>query len=624
MPISQLGQVNISALNVPDTYVQIVPPQFLFSGVSTNKGGFVGTACWGPVNAPQPFANYSQYATIFGPTVNRLYDMGGHVFLASAQGGAGSLYGVRVTDGTDLAASATITGIVATAKWTGTLGNQIGVTLSQGSQSLAASFASGTASFTTNPTAAQTLAIAGTTITFVASGPSGNQVLIGANLATTLSSLMAFLQGSSDANLVKCRYGLSGSTLAVAAKVAGTAGNALALATTVTGATVSGSTLSGGAAAQPSVKATVSIPGQYPEQFDNIGAGLSGTALWTAIANAINNGVSTSRGPSQIIQATTNASAAAVPFGTSTLSGGSDGVTSITSTTLLGVDTLPRSGMYALRGTGVAQAILCDCADTTTFSTQTALGLDIGCYMIGTTAAGDTIANAVSELANAGIDTFTMKVMFGDWLYFIDTTNNVPMRLISPQGAVLGVLCNLSPQNSSLNKPIQGIVGTQKSLTGIPYSSSDLQVLGQAQMDVVALPEPGGNYFGCRFGKNCSSNQVIFGDEYTRVTYFLAKSLLVIGGAYIGQTQTANERLRAKTSITAFLDQQVRNGIIGTPDGSQAYQVILDNTNNSQQSVALGYQYAYVKVIYLGIVRYFIFNLEGGASVVISNTPPTN
>lgn len=609
---------------MPDTYVQIVAPQFLFSGVSTNKGGFVGTASWGPTNIPQGFANYSQYAQIFGPTVNRLYDMGGHVFLASAQGGAGALYGVRVTDGTDVAASATITGIVATAKWTGSLGNQIKITLGQGSQSGAAVAASGSVTFVSNPTATTTLTLNGTAITFVASGATGNQVLVGANLATTLSSLLALLQTSTDTQLVKFRSAVVGSQLNLTATTLGTGGNALTLATTVTGATTSGATLTGGVAAQPSTKLTISIPGQYPEQFDNIGAGLSGTALWTAIANAINNGLSTVRGPSALILASTNASAAAPTFGTYTLSSGTDGATTITTSTLLGVDTLPRTGMYALRGTGVSQAMLCDLADTTSFSTQAAFGLDIGCYMIGCTAAGDTISNAVLELANAGIDTFTMKVMFGDWIYWIDTTNNVPMRLSSPQSVAMGVLCNLSPQNSSLNKPILGIVGTQKSLTGIPYSSSDLQQLGQAQMDVIANPEPGGNYFACRFGKNTSSNQVIFGDEYTRVTYFLAKSLLVVCGYYVGQTQTPDERLRAKTSITAFLSLCVQNGIIGTADGSQAFQVVLDNSNNPQASVALGYQYVYIKATYFGVVRYFIVNLEGGASVTVSNTPPTN
>ena len=52
----------------------------------------------------------------------------------------------------------------------------------------------------------------------------------------------------------------------------------------------------------------------------------------------------------------------------------------------------------------------------------------------------------------------------------------------------------------------------------------------------------------------------------------------------------------------------------------------MDTTNNSQSTAALGYQFAYVKCVYLGIVRYFVINLQGGSSVnvSISTTPPTN
>lgn len=624
MPISQLGQVNIQALNVPDVYVQIVPPQFLFAGVSTNKGGLVGTASWGPVNSAQAFANYSQFAQIFGPTVNRTNDMGGHVQLASAQGGAGALYGVRITDGTDTAASFAIgtTGVTLTGKYTGSLGNSIKATLSPGSLNVPAVAAIGGISFTANAIAASTITLNGSVMTAIASGATALQFNVGATLAITLQNLLTQLQASTDSQLLKFTYAITANRLILTAKTPGTAGNALTTTTTVVGATADATTLLGGAASTGTLKLTISIPGQYPEQFNNIGAGLTANALWVAIANAVNNGLTTVRGPSQIVIATAGASTAAPIQGTYALAGGADGVTTITTSTMLGVDTLPRTGMYALRGTGVSQAILCDLSDVSSFSTQASFGLDIGCYMIGTTAAGDTISNAVTELGNAGIDTFTMKVMFGDWIYWIDTTNNVPLRLSSPQGCALGILCNLSPQNSSLNKPILGIVGTQKSITSIQYSSSDLQLLGQAQMDVICNPEPGGNYFACRFGKNTSSNEVIFGDEYTRVTYFLAKSLLVVGGAFIGKTQSVTERFQAKTAINAFLQFCVDQGVIGTADGSLAYQTTMDNTNNPQNTVALGYQFAYIKAIYLGIVRYFIFNLEGGASVTISNTPP--
>ena len=66
---------------------------------------------------------------------------------------------------------------------------------------------------------------------------------------------------------------------------------------------------------------------------------------------------------------------------------------------MIGTDTAPRKGMYALRSQGCSVAMLADLSDTTTFSTQDAFGLSEGVYMVGTSPVGDTIANAVSVKA---------------------------------------------------------------------------------------------------------------------------------------------------------------------------------------------------------------------------------
>ena len=511
MPISQLGQVNLSALSVPQALVQIVPPQFLFGGVATNLGGFVGLASWGPVNIPQVFGNYQQFASIFGPTVNRKYDMGAHVLVASMQG-AGYFTGVRVTDGTDTAALiAVLTNCITfTAKYTGTFGANIKVTISNGAQ------------------------------------------------ATTK-------------------------------------------------------------------KVVVSCPGMTPEIFDNIGAGLTLNPMWVAIAAAINNGTGPTRGPSNLIVAAAGVGVTAVPSTTTTysLAGGNDGAATITTAVLIGVDTGPRTGMYALRGSPIARFDICDLDDSTSWSTQLAFALDVGAEAISTTPAGDTLSNAVTELSTAGIDSYGISVIFGDWVYFLDTVNNIPRRMISPQAVKMGLRGNLSPQNSSLNKPLGGLVGTQSSIQGKQYSYVDLQTLAASRLDVICLDPTLTNNFVFRLGINTSSSPVIMDDAYTDVTNFLAKSLLVIAAQYIGQTQTADTRRRARISLIEFLALAQTNGIIGSADGSQAYQVTLDGTNNSQTSVALGFMNAYVKAQYLGIIRYFVVNLEGGASVVISTNPPS-
>ena len=140
MPIVQQGSINTTALVVPDLYVQIVPPQNLvLNGVPTNVLGIVGTASWGPANQPATVATMADYARAFGPLMSRKFDMGTHVATAVQQG-ASNFRCVRVTDGTDVAASyamfyaAGAYPIELTARYTGSLGNSIGVILAAGSQ----------------------------------------------------------------------------------------------------------------------------------------------------------------------------------------------------------------------------------------------------------------------------------------------------------------------------------------------------------------------------------------------------------------------------------------------------------------------------------------------------------
>ncbi len=121
---------------MPDLYVQIVAPQNLvLNGVPTNIVGVVGTATWGPVNEPVIIGTMADYAQQFGSIIPRTYDMGTQVATAVQQG-AQNFRCVRVTDGTDTAAYTVVPGSNAsiTAIYTGSLGNNISLTLGVGSQ----------------------------------------------------------------------------------------------------------------------------------------------------------------------------------------------------------------------------------------------------------------------------------------------------------------------------------------------------------------------------------------------------------------------------------------------------------------------------------------------------------
>jgi len=507
MPIVQQNSINTNALSVPNLYVQVVAPQPQLNGVPTNILGVVGTATWGPVNSPTVASGPSDTAIQFGPMQARKYDLGTAVYTASLQG-ASNFKLIRVTDGTDAAASGTLgtgTGITFTAKYTGTLGNSITVVVGSGTNSV-----SGTVTY----------------------------------------------------------------------------------------------------------KLTVNLPGQLSEVYDNIGG--TGNALYVAMAAAINSGLSGLRGPSQYLVATAGSGTTAPTNpSTVTLSGGTDDTGTITSAVLVGVDTVPRKGMYALRGTGVSVIMLADADDTTQWTLQNAYGLGEGAYMVTASPAGDTISNFSTTLATAGIDSYALKAIFGDWCYINDTVNGGITRLVSPQGFIAGKLAALSPEQSALNKPLQGIIATQKTYAKQQYSDAELAAIVAARGEVIANPSPGGTYYSARLGVNASSNASINGDNYPRLTNFIAATLNAGMGLYIGQLQTPNVQASAKATLDNFLQNMFQQRMI------QDWKVILDATNNPQSRVSLGYMQADVKVVYLSVIRYMLINLEGSqTTVIVRNTSP--
>jgi hypothetical protein len=76
-------------------------------------------------------------------------------------------------------------------------------------------FPNGTVTFSGQPTTGSSIVLQGTTVGFVTSGATGNQVNIGANLAATLTALATFLNASVDANISQAVYSASATVLNV-------------------------------------------------------------------------------------------------------------------------------------------------------------------------------------------------------------------------------------------------------------------------------------------------------------------------------------------------------------------------------------------------------------------------
>lgn len=370
-------------------------------------------------------------------------------------------------------------------------------------------------------------------------------------------------------------------------------------------------------------KMSVALPGRLPEVFDNIVG--TGATFYQNLVNAVNKGNGSLRGPSQLVVGTlgsvftTSPTAGAYAFSAGIL--GTDGAANVVGATLTGLDVTPRTGMYALRGQGCAIGLLTDCDDSTQWSAQIAFGLSEGVYMVATGPAGDSITNAVTIKQAAGIDSYAIKLMFGDWVYWYDAAN-ATIRLVSPQGFVAGRLSNLSPEQSSLNKPIFGVVGTQKS--GAPganqaasYATAELTALFSAGIDVISNPQPGGRFWGVRCGHNSSSNAATSGDNYTRMTNYIAATLSAGMGQYIGQVINSTLFQRIRSTQLQFLGNMLLSGLLGSTDGSTPYSVICDNTNNPASRTSLGYVQADAQVQYQAINEKFVINIEGGQTVQV-------
>ena len=273
--------------------------------------------------------------------------------------------------------------------------------------------------------------------------------------------------------------------------------------------------------------------------------------------------------------------------------------------------------MYALRGQGCAIALLADTDANATWSTQVAFGLSEGVYMILTGPAGDTVNSAVQNKQSAGVDSYAAKLMFGDWIAWYDQTNQ-QTRLVSPQGFVAGRLANLTPSDSSLNKQLFGVVGSQRSgaigsSQTSTYSIAELQTLFSAGIDVICNPAPGGSYWAVRCGHNSSSNAAINGDNYTRLTNYISATLAAGMGGYVGQLVNQSLFGNIRATLLAYLGNLLSQGILGSTTGSTPYAVQCDSTNNPLSQTSLGYVQADIQVQYQGINEKFLVNLQGGA-----------
>ena len=151
--------------------------------------------------------------------------------------------------------------------------------------------AKGKLTFSAQPVAASTITLNGTPWTFVAALTTGNQILIGANLAATMTAAATALNASAETQTAKCTYTADATSLSLVNDTIGIAGNAYTLAASGTSnAKLSGPTLQGGAnkhvftagaTVLPPMSIEVGLP-DLPKYFMNYGMGVNSLKMSAA------------------------------------------------------------------------------------------------------------------------------------------------------------------------------------------------------------------------------------------------------------------------------------------------------------------------------------------------------
>jgi hypothetical protein len=579
------GSVNLNSTQAPGLLVIESLNSGAVSGVSTNLIGAVFAASYGPKNAPTLLSDIDDYVFSFGNPVNRKYDGGTFVNAAGLQGNQVGFYGVRVTDGTDVAAltrladSQSLAGVGAllTAYYTGSTGNTFQAKITAGSVANTYTLVIGRPGYVSE--------------TFA--NISGSGATFWTNLINAVNNGQSGIRGPSQLVVASAADVVNAVTI-----TAGGSG--------YTSATVSAS---GGGGTGFAATATVASGSVTAITITNRGTGYTSAPTLTI------NGDGTGATATASLVST---SAPATPTNANTFAGGTDGYSGITGSTLLGSDTSPRTGMYALRNTNVSLFALVDNDDTTTFSNQLSFAQQTASQAIFIGPSGQTFSQAISAKQGLGIADTSFIYLVGDYCNYLDTYNNGIVRLIPPQAFYAGLMGNLSPEQDPLNKPILGILSTQLSSQNRIYSDEDIADFMENGIDVISIPSPGGNYFSCQTGKAGSSDLTINDVYIQRMANFLALSLSKSGvlGGFIGQLQTPEARASARNAISSFLQDLQGQGQI------EAFSVELDDSNNPINRVRLGFMQADVTVQLFTAIIVFVINLDVGTAS-IQNVQPT-
>jgi hypothetical protein len=376
---------------------------------------------------------------------------------------------------------------------------------------------------------------------------------------------------------------------------------------------------------------TIQWPNNVAETFQGIVSSATPTGPYAAatfranLLAAVNNGSNTHAKSSFMVAAAGASSIAPEVATVFTAAGGTNGTNSAVTDTLIGTDGMPGTGMYAFRGQSFGVLVMAALTDVTAapliaeFLAQTG-GLGTFPFPSGTATATAIATKNTDNLSNQRL----IDVM--DWDYVNDTLSGNPNLLVSPSGAVAGIIASLPPYLSPSNKPVigkLGILGTERTL-GQPVDPFGEGALRQ-QNGIIWLTNQmprGGGLLGLPHGQASDGSNICD----TRMLDVIAQALLAILGQYVGLMQTpppvggAPDRDATRSAVLGSIINYFRT--LTNPANPQIVSASVNFTGTLVQ-VQQGFLPYAISVTTLSAVKFALASLQVGNALSVW-TPTTS
>lgn len=182
---------------------------------------------------------------------------------------------------------------------------------------------------------------------------------------------------------------------------------------------------------------------------------------------------------------------------------------------------------------------------------------------------------------------------------------------VSPLGYMAGLLAQLKPNQSTGNKAINGVLGTDPNLNIGP---DDLVTMAALQINAIGVQTPAGA-IGVRGGFTLSKT----GESQSyvrRMKDYIDQMVSLVGGQFVDEPIT-NDLLRQVGQSVDNIFQPMKDPAAIQDKMMADYRIICDSTNNLQGQDRVICDYA-VKL--LNMNRFMIFRTQIGAGVVMTST----